>query len=203
MTNKFITFVSYCTTGHYEQVMKSYLLPSLIKLKLPCYIETIASEKSWEKNTKIKPHFILKCLDMFKSDFIVFVDADAIINQYPKLFYEIDEKYDIGVHNLDWNLQYGKEGKELLSGTLYFKNNGKVRQIIKDWIKYSINYSWEQNALKELLAMNENITMYPLPREYCYIETIPNGNPPKVVIKTPIISHYQEGRIVKKNNIKI
>ena len=194
-----IIYISFYTTGYYEDVMNSHLLPSLLLFNLPYYILPMENKHNWHENTKQKIDFILKALKENSPDSVVWIDADAKIENYPSLFYEIPEEYDIGVHTLDWKEQYGKEGSELLSGTVFLRNNKKVEELVKLWKKYANETcQWEQRALER--AIKElDIKVYKLPKDYCYITTIPSGQPPKVIIDNPIISHWQVSREVKKN----
>ncbi|KKL61706.1 hypothetical protein LCGC14_2192630 [marine sediment metagenome] len=194
-----IIYISFYTEGYYENVMNSHLLPSLLLFNLPYYILPMENKHNWHENTKQKISFILKALKENYPIPLVWIDADGKIEDYPKLFYEIPKEYDIGVHTLDWKEQYGKEGSELLSGTVFLRNNEKTEQLVELWAKYADESSgWEQRALEKAIK-DLKIKVYELPRTYCYITTIPSGKPPKVIIDNPIISHWQVSRKVKKN----
>ncbi len=194
-----IIFVSYFTSGYYEEIMNSHLLPSLLLFNLPYYILPMENKKNWQENTKQKIDFILKALEVNYPFSIVWIDADAKIKRPPKLLYDIPEEYDIGIHVLDWKDQYGKEGHELLSGTVFLRNNEKTIELVKLWKTYSNESTqWEQRALEKAIRKLK-IKAYPLPRSYCYITTVPSGKPPYVIIDDPVIAHYQASREVKKN----
>ena len=192
--------VSYYTPS-YERVAKKYLIDSLVMMDLPFKVTKIHWEEDWKENTDYKPVFIKECLQKFSGIDIVFIDADAEVRQHPTLFYNIPKEYHMACHYLDWELQYGRptdKGKtELLSGTLYFKNDDpKVMELIDRWIENTKQYPWEQMALD--MALRPDINVYKLPREYCYILTQPKGQPPAVQIEKPVIAHHQYGRIMKK-----
>ncbi len=191
-------------TPEYEDVFFRCLKSSLDVLKSLYYIEKIPDLGGWKENTDYKPEFILKSLNMFSSD-IVITDVDSQLNEYPVLFDNIPKEYDIAVHTMDWFLHYGRPtdvGKsELLSGTLYLRNNTRVKKLVKLWIEKSKYHSWEQQALQEAIKeMGELIKVYDLPREYCYITSTPkriNNGKVAVPIKNPIIEHYQVSRKLK------
>jgi hypothetical protein len=104
--------------GHVENLRKS-----LIGLDIPHYTEKIHPIGNWMENVAYKPEFILSCLDKFR-DNLVYIDADAVVREYPVLFDTIQE--DIAVHYRD--------GVEMLAGTLYFKNCEENKSLIKEWI---------------------------------------------------------------------
>ncbi len=192
-------FISFYTEGYYEDVMNSHLLPSLLLWNLPYYILPMENKRNWQANTKQKIDFILKALKVNYPFPVVWIDADAKIENSPKLFYDIPQEYDISVHTLDWKKQYGKEGKELLSGTIFFKNTDKVVELVELWKKLADESSqWEQRALERAIKQLD-INVYPLPRSYCYVTTRPSGEPPVVIEKDPVVCHYQASREVKKN----
>lgn len=190
-----ITFVSYCTPK-YQEIFDKFLFPSLLKFKLPYFIQSIEDLGSWKLNTDFKPKFLLKCLENLEND-IVFIDSDATINSYPELFYSIPE--DLGVHYLDWESHYGRESDkgilECLTGTLFLRNNDKIKSFLKEWIKETKNFVWEQKAFEKVLKFT-SIEYYLLPREYCYLVSTPWGNPAQP-LTNPIISHYQMSRKLK------
>ena len=202
MKNQWILCAYY--TSNYKSVYEKYLEPSLVKLNLPSYIEIVEEFGSWKVNTDYKPLFVLNCLNSMGCD-IVLTDVDSRINKYPILFDKIPEQYDIAAHTFRWDLHYGRpsdKGKtELLSGTLYLRNNDKVKRLVKKWIELIPDYNWEQNALQEAIKQMPDINVLNLPRKYCYISTTPrgiNGGVPAVVVKDPVISHFQESRKQKR-----
>ena len=199
MKNKFI-IVSFYAGKYYEKVMNEYLLPSIQKLKLPFYIEKIDNLGNWRKNANQKLLFIKKCLEKFSDKNIVFIDADAKINNYPELFDNIPKEYLIGIHYLDWDKWYknGNKIKELLTGTIYLKNCEETKELINNWIKETRENKPQQKTLQKLIEI-EDLNIYKLPLEYCYIVNLPNGQEPHIKIENPIISHYQISRKIKRN----
>ena len=114
-------FISYYTPNYKEQVDR--LRNSLNELQLPYCIEDIPNLGSWDKNTHHKPEFILKHL--MNSDAVVWTDADSVVRENPILFESLD--CDVAFHRF--------KGKELLSGTVYFKNSSKTIALILKWME--------------------------------------------------------------------
>jgi hypothetical protein len=197
-----VRFISYYTKS-YSGVMNNYLLPSLIQWELPYYVEEVKDLGSWKNNTDFKPHFILQCLNKFNDD-VVFTDADSIINKFPILFWTIQkEGYDLAYHLLKWNEHYPQHKNsnktEVLSGTLFLKNNEKIRQLINKWIELSNTSGWEQVALGKAIKLIPDLKIYLLPRDYCYICSTPRGEPLNPLHKGQIvIEHFQYGREFKR-----
>lgn len=193
-------YISYFTQGTvYEEVMNELLLPSLKKWKLKYDIQGIKNKGSWSLNTAMKSKFIIDMLNKHNDD-VIFLDADATIEQKPILFNNISKKFDIACHYLDWGTWYKKTNKkELLSGTILLRNNNKVKKLCKEWHENAINNSrWEQLILADILKERKDIKVYELPLSYCYIKSLPNGKDPFVKLN-PVILHHQVGRKYKRN----
>jgi len=107
-----------------------------------------------------------------------------------------------GISFITGNSHYGRPkdvGRfEFLSGTLYFKNNEKVKQLANKWIEYTKIYSPEQKALEEAIKQTKELITAELPREYCYINTKPDGTVPAKTLDKPIVEHFQASRGIKK-----
>ena len=169
-------------TPYEEEVHK--LQDSARKLALPITITGVPSKGKWELNCGIKPQFILTCLEAFPDDDIVYVDADARIMQYPAIFDTLD--CDIAVHY--------REGTELLSGTIFIKNNERVKRLIADWIiaQQASPLMWDQKVLQQLLDDNPDLNVAELPATYCQIFDIMKD------AGDPVILHTQASRINRK-----
>lgn len=206
-------FVSYYTKNTvYEGVMNEYLLPSLKRWKLKYNIEIINDLGNWQKNTHYKAEFCKKMLLKHKQS-IIFLDADATIEEYPYLFNNIDYHrnssacfipgYDIALHYLDWYFFWrkieGQKKREALSGTLYLNYNKKVLQFLDEWIEENKkNTSWEQKNMQWVLRnWKKKLTIYSLSPEYCCI-ILPDGEIPYYYLKEkPVILHHQVSRKYK------
>jgi hypothetical protein len=196
--------VSYFTLNTpYRDYAHDYLLASIGKIntkeqKIKCDIRGIESLGSWEKNCSYKPTFLLHLLDKYKEN-LLWADCDAEICEYPSIFDNIPENIDIAVHYLDWMLHYGWKGRQLASGTIFLRNNDKVRQLLKLWASLTDKYRLDQESLDEAIKQSKDIKVLNLDREYCYITSTPKGLPPKVPLDNPIIKHSQASRSLKRS----
>ena len=159
------------------------LVVSLREFKLPFDIKTVPNHGSWKKNTMAMSGYILDAL--FKHDEnLVFLDADAVVRQYPELFDTIEE---------DFACHY-KDGKELLAGTMYFKNCDKVRRFVADWQICSnrrTDHLSAQTGISDALLWNKDLSVYKLPAPYTLIfDSMKHQGP-------PVIEHFQASRMAK------
>lgn len=172
-------FISYYTPNYKEQVDR--LRNSLNELQLPYCIEEIPNLGSWDKNTHHKPEFILKHL--ISSDAVVWTDADSVVRENPILFDSLD--CDIAFHRF--------KGKELLSGTVYFRNTEPTIRLLMKWI--AINKEnpeiFDQKNLDKALTYIENLKIYILPPEYVYIFDLSRDY---YGARKPVIEHFQASR---------
>ncbi len=183
----------------YQQIVNEYLIPSAEKFGIPLDLAPIPNKGNWYINVAEKPGIIL---DMLEGGYetLVFLDADATIEQYPKLFDEIPEEYDIAFHTLSWKQWYGyeKDRAELLTGTMFFRNNDKVKALCRAWYKQAQNTQiWEQKVLENIID-NFDVKVYNLPLEYCYMKSRPRNQEPLVKLN-PVILHHQVSRELKRS----
>ena len=184
--------VSYYTVDTlYEDLAKCFV-KSLEKYKAPYRVEGVPNLKTWHNNTNYKPSFLLRMLEGFPSKSIIWIDCDAKLLCYPTLFDSLD--CDVGAYEFERRLyQAGmRSPKELLSGTLFLRNNKQVRDVVKKWKqKCEENpLTWDQKSLEKVL----NDDYYRLPPEYCCIDKVMRK------IKNPVVMHYQASRRVRKNH---
>ena len=195
-------YISYFTRNTpYEKVMKTYLLPSLEKWNLKYDIKAIGDRGSWDANTHYKAQFCKEMLLKHKQS-VVFLDADATIEDYPMLLRVLDLyfNYDIALHYLDWYKFWrkvdGQNKREALSGTLYLNYNKKVLKFLDEWIEFNkTNSQWEQRNMQEILAKwKGKLYTYNLPPEYCCILLFNGKLPEHYLTEKPIIIHHQVSR---------
>jgi hypothetical protein len=187
---KFISFY----TANYEQDAIQ-LKKSMTKLGIDVsnvdYREQVGS---WEANTQMKAQFILEKLR--DNDAVVWTDADSRIRQVPTFFDSITT--DVGLFFLPKELALGWVPPEysilqnvdryLQSGTMYFKNNDRVIQLLETWITLNKKDSqqWDQWTLQVALQ-NSDVTITQLPPEYVWAWFIANVYPNR----DPVIEHTQ------------
>ena len=183
----------------YVEVAQKYLLPSLAKLNIkPIVIET-ENYHNWNKNVAQKPLVALQLLKEHNTN-IVLLDVDAKITQYPILFDTIN--CDIAFHTLNWDTWYQNNNgvKEVLSGTLFLANNDKVKSLCQEWHEEVVRTgAWEQKGLSTVLSRKKDISIFNLPIEYTWINSLPNGDKPYVKPNGKIIiRHFQASREYKR-----
>jgi len=178
--------ISYYTkdTGYAVEVKR--LRRSLYVHGLEHDVVGVDSLGSWQANTHYKAAFIRNMLKKYPSRALLFLDADAAVCKYPELF--------VGMTDIDIAVHF-RHGKELLSGTLYFRNTEATRTLVDNWIALNdANPSvWEQKNLATVLEKMDGIRVHRLPPEYCCIFD--------TMIKEsgdPVIEHYQASRRLKK-----
>jgi hypothetical protein len=177
--------VSYYTKDSLYEKYASGLIKSLKKHKVNFHVEGIKSLGSWELNTSYKPSFIIKMCKKFPDYNIVWVDCDASLNAYPGLFTILD--CDIAAFEFSWKKYYGKTNNfEMLSGTLFFKNNEFVLDILNKWKDECQKFPkiWDQKHLEKVVEGK----YFRLPEQYCQIFDSMKS------VKNPIITHHQASR---------
>lgn len=185
----YITIAFYTMGTIYEDEVKK-LEASLKKFDMEYDFLGIADQGEWALNCAYKSKFIRDMLIKHKNKNILYVDADAIVQQKPILFDDFEG--DIGVHY--------KDGKELLSGTIFLKNNGKTMSLVESWIQeQEINPKvWDQKTLAKVIELSQSDTVCPLtylkirvidlPPTYTQIfDTMKN-------VGDPVIEHFQASR---------
>ena len=181
--------VSYYTLNTFYEEYATKLVASLEQFKILYHVVGVRNLRDWHKNTNYKPTFLKKMLDEFPDKNVVWVDCDAVFKRYPKLFDTLD--CDIAAHEFDCARYYkGGRGTELLSGTLFLRNNEEVRETVKAWEQECIKRPrvWDQKSLEKVLAGQ----YHKLPKEYCQISGTMRD------VKNPVIVHYQASKRVRK-----
>ena len=164
MTNNFL-IVSFFTINTPYENEADVLINSLDKFDLPFHVEGVSNKGSWLANCAFKPAF---CKEMLIKNGvpIIWVDCDAEILKYPKLFHELSD-YDIACHRFT-----RKTGRtELLSGTLYFNNtDASIELLTKCEMSCNNNPErWDQRSLEEVVVGSKSIKVFDLPQSYVNI----------------------------------
>lgn len=180
----FIVCAYYTKNTMYEKCVVN-LKESLKKFNVPNDVQGVTNLGSWIKNVNYKPTFIKEMLKKHSPLNVVYVDSDAVFLKYPKLFETLD--CQMSAHILK-----KPNRTELLSGTIFIKNNEVSESIIDKWIEICKNKpeQWEQKSLQELI---HTFDFKELPAEYCKIFDIMRN------VKNAVIEHYQQSRQVRKN----
>jgi len=186
--------VGYFTKGTFYEEHTQTLVESLELYDIPYYIEGIESLGDWYKNVNYKPTFIKRMMEKFPDCNIVYVDCDAKLFGWPKLFGEIEA--NIAVHLFDKShFNKSLQGFEVLSGTIFLSNTDETYELVKSWEKLCKEkpHQFDQKSLEKILNGN----FYNLPEAYCMICNIL-----KPAAKA-IIVHYQASRKIRRNGGKI
>lgn len=169
------TYVSFFTPEY--QSFADNLELSLRKYGLKYEIRKIQSLGKWAKNCNYKPAFIREMMEKYNTP-IVWLDADASVEGYPFLF--DNTIADIAVHY--------RRGHELLSGTIYFSNTSKSKELVDLWLKEAEKRPMEldQELLRYAMTCWKG-SVKRLPERYCNIFDLMN-------IPNPVITHWQASR---------
>lgn len=194
-------FISYYTKDTiYQDAINKYLIPSLKKLNLDYHIYAIETLGDWRSNAIQKPLIIQKALNEFRDRDIIWQDADSEVLKEPDLLFNIPAEYDVALAYLNWNAHYGKEGCEMLDGTVLWRNNERIISFINELIVRSTTQGIDhQKTMAKMIKTEKNINVFPLPRTYSYLLSQPNGDKPVIEIENPVIVHHQMSRQGRKS----
>ena len=105
------------------------LKKSLDDFELNYYFKEVEDAGYWEANTRIKPHFILECLQEFPNKNILYLDADAIVKKPLDYFNKITT--DVALYKTK-----GISGMshDYLASTMFFSNTVNTTALVKQWI---------------------------------------------------------------------
>lgn len=168
------------------------LIESLRVLGLRHFIIAEPSKGSWIKNCAHKAIFIQRTLKELKEP-VLWLDADATVEKYPVLFDTIEADFAA------FRKRMVSGGRELLSGTLYFRPCDNVELLLASWILQCAKAPglWDQRALalawKEMPDKIKPKTLW-LPQGYCKIFDRMWREEPKI----EYILHHQASRRLRR-----
>jgi hypothetical protein len=148
---------------------------------------------TWMEATYYKACFVKSALDhqiMDAYDSLVWIDADARVRSRPNLLYTLDRaECDIAAHHFN--------GREFLSGTVWFANNAKAREVVNLWCSYNGSgiSCLEQKNLRFAIRDTADVRLHELPPEYCFIFDLSARLHPGVV---PVVEHFQRSRETRR-----
>ena len=186
-------FTSFYTRNTGYETVVVHLIETLEKFKLPYHIEAIDSFGKWTYNCAYKPFHISKVMKIYERS-IVWIDADATIERDPVLF-RIENNVvlkSVGCHFLKINKK-GKKTNELLSGTLFIRNDDVSTNIIDEWkaLCESDRNVWDQQNLQKIYN-TASIHFGNLPITYIKIFDYKSQSG-----VNPVIQHWQASRKYK------
>ncbi|MHC4644225.1 MAG: putative nucleotide-diphospho-sugar transferase [Planctomycetota bacterium] len=175
-------------TPRYTEIAKP-LIASLERLRLPHEVLPIEDKGGFHANVRHKPRFILQQMEEHRDrKYICWIDADAVVMRLPMAFYRLYA--DLAVH---W-----REGVELLSGTMLWRNTPRTRQFVQAWAEQCENgqnphLSCPEQQILQTMLPSTNLVLFNLPTEYCKIFDLVELNDLARKIK-PVIVQNQASR---------
>ena len=128
------TFIVCCFYTESYRTHALSLKKSLDYFDLNYYFKQVEDAGYWEANTRIKPHFILECLQKFPDKNILYLDADALVKKPLDYFNHITA--DVAFYKTK-----GMAGMshDYLASTMFFQNTVNTIQLIEQWIAEQID----------------------------------------------------------------
>ena len=181
--------VAYYTMGTGYEAEARRLEESLRPWGIERDIVALPNLGSWQRNTQAKALFLREMLDKHAPRPLLYLDADATVDQFPHLLVDgrmQAEGLNIAVHK--------RRGSELLSGTIYLNNTRRSRELMDLWIKENAAAPgrWDQRNLQSVLE-REREPYLDLPPEYCCIFDLMAGD----CASETVIRHWQASRRLK------
>lgn len=194
LSTNMIIISGYTINTDYEQEVKD-LESDLKRFNLPYKLYGYESRGDWTKNTMVKAELIQQALKEYPNEDVIWLDADAVIVKEPSFFHELKNKeFDICCHYLKTHYN----PNELLSGTIIFRNNEIVRQLVDDWVN-DTEVNWDQKKLQKLVdgSYKDKLNTLHLPIEYIKIRprNIKSARQLKCVIGHKQMSREQRFKI--------
>jgi hypothetical protein len=122
----FVVIAYYTKDTPYEQELDGFVARCEAG-RLKHHIYGLKSQGSWALNCGMKPSVIARAMEEWPDRNILYVDIDARIKNTGRVWAQFsDMDSDFAAHWLN--------GNELLSGTLFFKNDERTRQLVNHWI---------------------------------------------------------------------
>ncbi len=180
---------SFFTAGTPYAMEAGKLIKSCRKFNVPHIISEYPNFHCWYKNHHKKPAFLLNMMNQYPDKNIVWVDCDAVFNEYPELFNKLEEcDVDFACHFRNW--KYGKD--ELLTGTMYLKNHSLTKELLSRWMRFNRKNPtiWGQRNLQRVFDKYKHMMKVErLPFAYCAV-----FDDEKIKKIDPVITHYQCSR---------
>ena len=196
MSPQFLVIAYYTKNTSYQNLANS-LKQSLERFSIPNFIKPIEDLGSWEKNTHHKSYFIKECLES-KTEDLLYVDVDAVFRRYPDLIPSLSCDIAYRTENFKWRAD------EALSGTIFLKNNDKIKKMVSRWIELNEATpaermkpeTWEQKNMQRAQREFSDLVYYNFPPEYTFITDHTRRMYPNI---SPVVEHFQESRNVHKS----
>jgi hypothetical protein len=177
-------YVNFHTTdaGYTAEAME--LGKTLDDFGLRAEIIAVPPFSSWTEACAYKPVFLQSMRQKHGARPLVWLDADARVRQYPRLFLDMPPDVDFAAH---W-----KDDEELLSGTLYFGATPAADRLLTAWAKSCSERpgDWDQRVLQDLVdgMKAADLKVEHLPPTYTQIYDL------MASAGEPVIEHMQASR---------
>lgn len=184
-------FCSYYTTAY--EAHAAALVRTLERHALDHLVLPESDHGSWQANTQAKPNFLLGCMLHHPGRVIVWIDADARVEQFPQVLFDLAEAPDWDVAYHVFRLTGGRE--EALSGTVAVNSSA----FLGAWSRACL----DDPGIYDQVCMERAARRYrvrELPGEYCWIDGIfdqpyyARNNPN---VGAPTIRHLQASRALR------
>lgn len=196
-----VRVISYYSTDAYaEQAMK--LRDSAGKHSVNLSMTPLPPFGSWFQGVMHKPQFILNALNEVRFlgyDGILWTDADSVfVRRVP--WTEL-EGVELGFTRFQWSPAHKNE---ILTGTMYFQNNDRVRALVEEWVRDTPRFRQsetpEQDAFLALFdRWRGTVLTKDLGPEWCFIDDPEvHKKYPKAI---PIVMHHQFSRVFRQQEL--
>jgi len=176
--------ISFYTIGTgYEKEAQS-LIQSLDKFNIPHDVRGVPNLGGWHKNSLHKPIFIGEMLKEAQGQALVWLDADSIVLRYPDIFDRIETDVAFYFRTTGRGAErFG--GYELVTASMYFSNNERVRALVDMWVQETRNKNQQDHNLVEQRSLQRVLSVWQeqwhgtityLPQSYCRIFDAPEDH---------------------------
>lgn len=179
----------------------THLRESCRRWDIDAEIVPVKEFRSWHDGVCAKPRFIAQQLEVFRSyDGVLWVDADAYFVRH--IPWGDLKGADVAATRFQWSPGHRLE---LLTGTIFFANNSRVKALLYDWeretIKFTASDTPEQDSLVGLINnWRHSIMFEPLPIEWTWIDDqrVREQFPQAI----PMIIHKQASRQIRAEEFR-
>lgn len=175
---------AFYTPSYHGNVLR--LKGSLEALGLNYHLKCVEGKGTWEATTRLKPFFVVDCLNKFPKHDVLYLDADAAVNRQPDFFDSVTTDVALLFTPV---VRGGKRLLSIAAGTLYIRNTPGGRRFAENWRDQEGQtslLSLDEDMIYMAFPKFEGITFTALPRSYSKIFDAAGPE--------PVIEHFQASR---------